>query len=163
MAALTAVRSAKGQGCVAAHTASVQVKLGHSQCALAHDDEIGTGAVWGAPLALELSAIAQICLSLSVTATFWLTLTAACVLAARLRNQAVTKYSLPIVLGVSLLLLADQHTLMVGADAWQGFSLPINALLSVSVLAFLGALMRSQAQAGRIVSSRTIIPRKSQL
>lgn len=108
-------------------------------------NHLWVGFVWGAPLSLSLTALAQLTLALHSPWGFWLALLACALVTARLRDEAQAKTLLLACNGVMLVALVMVHVFNFGAAALKPVPLGVNlSLIGCAVLMFW--LVRGAAQ-----------------
>ncbi|MFC7335068.1 PepSY-associated TM helix domain-containing protein [Rhodocista pekingensis] len=92
-------------------------------------NNVWAGAVWGAPLALALTALLSLGTGIASVALFWGTLLATAGLAQWWDDEARTRARLLLASGSAILLVVLAHGLRFGGDALTGAALGVNLTL----------------------------------
>ena len=95
-------------------------------------DDAWIGVVWGTPVALTVSAFADIVLGVSATPAFWTALTASTALCLYWQDPAVSRRRLQWTLALGLTLLILGHVAAFGAAALTGIGLAGNLALCLT-------------------------------
>jgi uncharacterized iron-regulated membrane protein len=111
-------------------------------------NDLWAGVVWGTPLALVVSAFAQIVLGIPASGVLWLTMLTAIVAALRLQDEKRACRVLQVAFAFATGLLLLGYVLHYGADAMTPAALPMNLALLASALVFL-AMARARRDAIR--------------
>lgn len=109
-------------------------------------NHLWVGCVWGAPLAITITAIAQIALQLHSPALFWLPLLGFSILTAYLRNERKSKTLMLWANAVFMVALVVIHSLRFGESALTGVSLAINLALLIGAMLMLWMLPRDTSK-----------------
>lgn len=93
-----------------------------------------TGIVWGAPLALALTAVTQVLLGIPSTLLMWLIIVAAMALAQIVDDDRRSKYYLLAATSATLLILVGGYSLKFGSAALTPLALTFNSTLLITAL-----------------------------
>lgn len=101
-------------------------------------NDVWAGIVWGLPVALVLSATAQVGFDVPAASVVWAVVLAACLYAGNIRDERRSRSTLLNALVLSLLCLVLAHVARFGDDALHGLPLMINSGLVLSAMAISG-------------------------
>lgn len=110
-------------------------------------NHLWVGCVWGAPLAITITAIAQIAFQLHSPALFWLPLLGFSVLTGFVRNEQKSKAIMLYANAAAIMALLVIHGLRFGDNALSGVSLGINIALLIGAIVMLWMVPRTKNKA----------------
>jgi len=105
-------------------------------------NSLWTGFVWGAPVALAASALAQVVLGIPGTAVFWVGMLIACAWSRMLDDDRRARRHLLWAGALTMLALAAGHMLRFGADSLTGAAVWVNLCVVITALVFALAALR---------------------
>jgi hypothetical protein len=116
-------------------------------------NDLWTGIVWGTPIALVISALAQLVLGAASAGVFWLSILGAIVMCLRLRNERRGAGLLQLGFCTATVLLLAGYGLRFGSDAASPAAVAMNLALGVAALIFgrLGMRQKSAFAASEAV------------
>lgn len=99
-------------------------------------NHLWTGIVWGAPLALWITAITEISVGFTGKGLFWSIMLVFCALTLWRKNHLNSKYWLLCANAVALFFIVIIHSVIYGSHAWIGGALIINIAFLISAFGF---------------------------